>query len=314
MKLPHIEINESTPLVSVALCTYNGAAYLQEQLDGIINQTYTNLEIVIIDDGSTDGTQQIIASYQQKDNRIQFFQNEKTLGYNKNFEKAFQLTTGRYIAISDQDDVWVLHKIETMLAKWNKDAVFAYSLSIDFFGNAPVLGEENKPIRYYEGNMPEKLAFDSPIHGHACMFHRSLLDKAIPFPADVYYDWWLSMVASATDKVDCIKETLTYHRIYGNNSSRQLIDIAEKKERTDKVRQQCILHMKTFLSRPFGNPKTRAVIEEYTSLLEYKKNNRFSWSLFIFFFSHREITFHYKRKRNVFSLVKNSFKKSFTGL
>lgn len=302
------------PLVSIAMCTYNGAAYLKEQLDSIIHQTYSNLEIVIVDDGSADNTVQIINGYRQKDNRIRFYQNETNLGYNKNFEKACQLTTGNYIAISDQDDIWVLHKVETMMANWNKEAVFVYSISKEFFGETPTEGDGSKPIRYYKGSIPAKLAFDSPIHGHACMFQRSLLIDALPFPEKVYYDWWLSMIASATNKVSCIKETLTHHRIRAGNSSRTLLDIKEKDDRIEKVRQQSILHMETFLSRPFANGQTKAVLEKYIALLRRKTNNRFSWSLFTFFFTNREIVFHYKRKRNIFSMLKNSFKKGFTGL
>lgn len=307
-------IKEPAALVSVAMCTYNGAAYLKEQLDSIINQTYQHLEIVMVDDGSTDGTQQLINSYQQKDNRIRFYQNEQTLGYNKNFEKACLLTTGNYIAISDQDDVWELNKIETMLHQWDKQSIFVYSLSRDFFGKDPVREEENKPIRYYEGSMPEKLAFDSPIHGHACMFHHSLLKDAVPFPEQVYYDWWLSMVASATGKVSCIKQTLTWHRISGQNSSHVLLNIKEKEERAAKLRAVCLRHTETFLSRPLANPQTRAILENYCRLLRSKKDNRFSWPFFIFFFKNRAITFHYKRKRNIVSLLKNSLKRCFTGL
>jgi hypothetical protein len=201
-----------------------------------------------------------------------------------------------------------------MMANWDKEAVFVYSISKEFFGETPIEGDGGKPIRYYEGSMPAKLAFDSPIHGHACMFQRSLLKDALPFPEKVYYDWWLSMIASSTNKVSFIKETLTHHRIRSGNSSRELIDIKEKDERIEKVRQQSILHMETFLSRPFANGQTRVVLERYIALLRSKKNNRFSWSLFLFFFTNREIVFHYKRKRNIFSLVKNSFKKAFTGL
>ncbi|MBL7745855.1 MAG: glycosyltransferase [Chitinophagaceae bacterium] len=302
------------PLVSIAMCTYNGATSINAQMDSIIQQTYRHLEIVIVDDCSADNTPELIQAYQERDDRIRFYRNDKNLGYNKNFEKACLLTTGNYIAISDQDDIWDLNKIEVMMAKWDKESVFVYSISKDFFGDAPLEGDGTKPIRYYEGSMPEKLAFDSPIHGHACMFQRSLLKAALPFPDTTYYDWWLSMIASATDKVSCIKETLTHHRIRAGNSSRTLLDIKEKDERIEKVRRQCITHMEAFLSQPAGSIATRTILAKYILLLRRKKSNGFSWPLFSFFFTHRNIVFHYKRRQNVFSLLKNSFKKSFTGL
>src|ERR1700744_3577317 len=95
------------PLISVALCTYNGEKYIKEQLDSIINQTYTCIEVIIVDDGSTDSTYDIISDYALRDNRIKCFKNETNLGFNKNFEKAVSLTSGEYIAISDQDDIWL---------------------------------------------------------------------------------------------------------------------------------------------------------------------------------------------------------------
>jgi glycosyltransferase involved in cell wall biosynthesis len=302
------------PLVSIALCTYNGEKFLAEQLDCIINQTYQNLEIIITDDVSTDNTKQIIEAYQQKDSRIKFYQNEKNLGYNKNFEKACSLTTGEYIAISDQDDIWELHKIETMMREWKNNALLIYSISRDFYGDAPERGEQNKPIRLYEGSLPEKLVFDSPIHGHSMMFKRELLLAALPFPSDVFYDWWLSMIASSIGRVDLVAETMTYHRMGMNNNSRVLTSITEKEERIDKLRKQSIHHMEEFLSRPVANKQTRSLLEKYISLMRNKKSNNFSWSLFLFFWKNRAITFHYKRKRNIFSLLKNSFKKSLTGL
>jgi glycosyltransferase involved in cell wall biosynthesis len=312
------DINTDRPLVSIAMCTYNGAAYIQEQLDSILRQTYPHLEIIIVDDGSTDTTCETVQAVQQKDNRIKFYRNEINLGYNKNFEKAVLLTTGAYIAISDQDDIWALHKIETMLRycppPGRERNVFIYSLSREFYGAVPETSEENKPIRYYEGKMPEKLVFDSPVHGHACIFHRSLLQEALPFPETTYYDWWLSMIASATGTVIGIKQTLTYHRIWTNNSSRELMNIQAKEERTQRLRLQSITAMEAFLQRPCANEPTRTLLEKYINLLRQKKDNKFSWPLFVFFFKNRAITFHYKRKRNMISLLKNSFKKAFAGL
>ena len=66
-------MNEHQPLVSIALCTYNGEKFLKEQLDSILNQTYTNLEVVVTDDVSTDGTKSILEDYAAKDNRVKVF-------------------------------------------------------------------------------------------------------------------------------------------------------------------------------------------------------------------------------------------------
>ena len=104
-------------LISIAMATYNGGQYLSEQLDSIVNQTYTNIEIVIVDDDSKDNTVEIIKSYQQKYKFIKLYQNPTNLGIVKSFEKAISLCNGDYIALSDQDDVWLPHKLEELVNK-----------------------------------------------------------------------------------------------------------------------------------------------------------------------------------------------------
>lgn len=106
------------PLVSVVLCTYNGEKFLRPQIDSITAQTYPNLEIIIVDDVSSDSTSSILEEYRQKDSRVKFHINSANIGYNKNFEKAFSLATADYIAISDQDDIWESNKIELMMKDW----------------------------------------------------------------------------------------------------------------------------------------------------------------------------------------------------
>ena len=103
------------PLISIALCTYNGEKYLREQLDTLVDQTYKNLEIIIVDDCSTDSTMQILEEYAEQYINIKVYQNKKNLGYIKNFEKALSLCLGEYIAMSDQDDSWALNKIEYLV-------------------------------------------------------------------------------------------------------------------------------------------------------------------------------------------------------
>jgi glycosyltransferase involved in cell wall biosynthesis len=117
--------NPLNEMVSVVLCAYNGASFIAEQLTSISNQTYSHLEIIIVDDCSTDDTVSIIEKFQNLDKRIKLYQNPNNLGYNKNFEKAFQLATGSYIAIADQDDVWHTEKIAIMMNQlWQEDTVF----------------------------------------------------------------------------------------------------------------------------------------------------------------------------------------------
>jgi glycosyltransferase involved in cell wall biosynthesis len=104
--------------ISVAMASYNGANFILEQLDSIINQTRKVDEIIICDDGSSDNTFDIVTDYikdNQLENLITLVKNEKNLGYASNFFKAISMTTGDYIFFSDQDDIWVKDKVSNMI-------------------------------------------------------------------------------------------------------------------------------------------------------------------------------------------------------
>ena len=72
--------------IDILLATYNGAKYLKEQLDSILNQTYTNFNLIISDDSSKDETREILEEYKKQDSRIKVYYQKKNLGYLKNFE------------------------------------------------------------------------------------------------------------------------------------------------------------------------------------------------------------------------------------
>ncbi len=107
---------------SVALCTYNGALFLKEQLDSILGQSQTVDEIVVCDDGSTDTTFEILQKYKEKyPNIFKIYLNENNLGYVKNFEKAISLCTQDLIFICDQDDVWHTNKVKEVVGVFTKN-------------------------------------------------------------------------------------------------------------------------------------------------------------------------------------------------
>jgi glycosyltransferase involved in cell wall biosynthesis len=105
-----------SPLVSVALCTCNGEAYIEAQLASVLAQTHRALELVVVDDASTDRTVEILAEAARRDERIRVHRNPQRLGVNANFERAFSLCRGDFIAPCDQDDVWSAKKLESLLA------------------------------------------------------------------------------------------------------------------------------------------------------------------------------------------------------
>ncbi len=112
--------------IDVLMATYNGEKYLKEQIESILNQTYKNIQLIISDDCSTDGTREILKQYEQND-KIKIFYQEKNLGYIKNFEFLLKNVENELYMLSDQDDVWKEEKIEKSVEKLkteNLDLVF----------------------------------------------------------------------------------------------------------------------------------------------------------------------------------------------
>ena len=111
-------------MISVAMATFNGETYIQEQLDSIYTQTCKVDEIIIVDDCSTDSTVRVIEQYilSHKDIDIKLYKNEENLGYKKNFKKAISLCHGDYVFLSDQDDIWKFNKVEDMISIMEKNS------------------------------------------------------------------------------------------------------------------------------------------------------------------------------------------------
>lgn len=200
------------PLISIALCTFNGAAFLPQQLESLLGQDWGNLEIVAVDDGSTDGTRQILGDFARRDSRIHLYLNERNLGFLSNFQKAFELTQGDLIAPCDQDDWWHPTKLRRLAAAISgKDLAYCDSLLIDEEGHS-LDRRISDILQMYSGKDPSAFVFANCISGHALLVKRSLLREALPFPAGFFHDWWLAFAATARNGVVYVPEPLVHYR------------------------------------------------------------------------------------------------------
>lgn len=100
-------------LVSIIMPSWNTARFIRESIDSVRNQTYTNWELLIVDDCSTDNTDEIVASY--SDERIRYFKNEKNSGAALTRNRAMREARGEWIAFLDSDDLWTTEKLERQL-------------------------------------------------------------------------------------------------------------------------------------------------------------------------------------------------------
>lgn len=205
------------PLVSIALCTYNGGRRLSQQLDSLIVQTYPNLEIVVSDDGSTDDTLAILARYAQLDPRIRVAANAANVGLTANFERAMRLCRGVYIAPCDQDDVWLPEKVAVLVgAIGGSSLVYCDSTLVDDRGESVGI-RMSQVVPMLSTDDPAPFAFGNCVSGHAMLFNRELLAWALPTPSAFFYDWWIAAVAASAKGIVFCNQSLVLYRQHGGN-------------------------------------------------------------------------------------------------
>jgi len=210
------------PLVSIALCTYNGAAYLAEQLDSLVGQTYTNIEIIVVDDGSKDNTFGILTDYAARYPHFKLHKNEQNLGFVRNFERAAGLCTGELIALCDQDDIWHPEKI-ALQVEAIKDNVFVYHDSEFMHEDGTSMNRKISDVmNFYRGGDPLVFLFFNCVSGHAILMKRSLLDDALPLKQDYFHDWWLAYVATNLGTIDFIPQCLVKYRQHDKSDTNML--------------------------------------------------------------------------------------------
>ncbi len=210
--------NRSTySVISIVICTYNGEAYLEDQLKSLLNQTYSDIEIVAVDDCSTDNTLNILYKYAGLHNNFKVVENDTNLGYIKNFEKGISLSTGEYIALCDQDDVWKMNKITLMLAAiGSHHMVYCDSELVD-----AALESVDKKMSGVKNldtyNSCLIFATDNCIAGHAALITRHLYEWAKPFPDCIPHDHWLAYIATLNGGTKYLNMPLVKYRNHSNN-------------------------------------------------------------------------------------------------
>lgn len=205
------------PLISVALCTYNGERYLREQLDSLLAQTYSNMEIVAVDDGSKDRTVELLREYERRDPRLRVIVNPHNIGFTRNFERAIALCNGALIAPCDQDDIWLPDKLRTLARCIGKHSM-AYCDSELIDAEGRTLGKSMSQFWTMQDlNDPAALIFANCVSGHAMLFRRDLLDEQSQLPAELFHDWWLAVRAALNGGVVHCPEKLVRYRQHGKN-------------------------------------------------------------------------------------------------
>jgi glycosyltransferase involved in cell wall biosynthesis len=192
-------IKNELSLVSVLMPNYNNEKYLGEAIESILNQTYKNIEFIIVDDCSTDNSWDVILKCAKLDSRIRVYKNEKNLGIVKTRNKLFSLVdkNSKYFAIFDSDDISLPKRLEKQVDFLEKNSDFGIVGS-----NITIINENSKivGIRNYQFNVQKIKFIKSPFAQPSVMFRRNVLDSvrySSDFDVCEDFDLWFRILAKS---------------------------------------------------------------------------------------------------------------------
>lgn len=216
-------------MITVLLATYNGEKYLECQLDSLLEQTYRDFTVLIGDDGSTDGTLDIIKRYVGKyPEKIKLLEGKSLGGAKHNFFRLLQAAPDGYVMFCDQDDKWLPEKIEKtykkMLETEQGDENTPVLVHSDLYVTDGELNVISGSFVKFQAISPERVALNevltqNSVTGCTAMINGSLLSLLRHEPEVCpMHDWWAAAVVSAFGKTAFIREPLSMYRQHGDNS------------------------------------------------------------------------------------------------
>ena len=249
------------PLISICIPTYNGARYLETCLDSVLGQTYKNIEILVVDDRSTDTTFEILERYAARDQRIRLVRNEHNLGLVKNWSRCVELARGEWIKFAFHDDLLHTDCVEKMLAAAKSPIVFCRreflfeagtsEATIRFYNELPQIPDlfgsstDIDPVEIRDAVLSEtRNFFGEPT---AALLHRSLFERFGLFNADLAQlcdlEYWVCVaINTGISYVDEPLATFRYHASSTSASNRDPL----KDERVSVFDRMIIDHEFTY--------------------------------------------------------------------
>ena len=217
--------------IDILLSTYNGAAFLEDLIQSLYGQTYTNWRLLIRDDGSSDSTMELIKSYQGKDKeRIFIFDdNKKHLGPKKSFETLLYKSDADYMMFCDQDDYWLPDKIKSTLTKIKELEQQHPGKPVLVFSDLKVTDRKLNIIhpsywKYTKVN-PEnvkniyRLLVNNPVVGCTVMINSKVKPLVLPIPEQaVMHDWWIALNVARKGVTGFLTKPSILYRLHDENS------------------------------------------------------------------------------------------------
>ncbi len=229
-----------TPAIEVLLATYNGERFLRQQIDSILAQTYPNVTILASDDGSLDGTVAILQAYEERfPGRVRMLPGSAGTAHPKwNFMRLMQASTAPYVALSDQDDVWVPEKLAmSMAAMQSEEQRRGATTPVLVFTDAELVDENLQPLHpsfWQKQGIPgeeterlPRLLAQNVYTGCTGLLNRPLVERSLPIPQKAHmHDWWIMLVAAVFGRLVSIPHATVRYRQHGSNAVGAAEDIA----------------------------------------------------------------------------------------
>jgi len=207
--------------ISVAMISYQGAKYIEEQLDSILAAIGPEDEVIVSDDGSTDGTREILNHYQKQDTRVRMIDGPKE-GVKKNVENVLRACEGAYIFLADQDDIWMPEKVERVMDAFDKqNAGVVVHDAIVMDGNCQAVILDSFYSLKGSGAGMLKNIWRNTYIGCCMAFKRELLGEVLPIPNYIeMHDQWIGVINDQLKWGTCfLPDKLLKYRRHGNNAS-----------------------------------------------------------------------------------------------
>lgn len=213
------------PLVSIAIPSYNHDKYISDAINSVLNQTFNDFELIIIDDGSTDNSREIIRNHQREDGRIRTIFHENNQGIAKTINEIISIAQGKYIALLCSDDVWFKNKLEEQIKILDENddlVIWSEGLIIDSYGKSKEFfftENENASDKKKSGQILDDLLQCNYIFSSSIIVKRDNI-KNIGFDENLTYlnDFKTMLGLAANYEYYFIPEPLACYRLHGKNT------------------------------------------------------------------------------------------------
>lgn len=273
--------------ISIIMPVHNAESFLKESIESILNQSYSNFELLICDDCSSDRSREIINFYDKKSKKIKTYSNSRKMGVSKTLNFLLSKTKGKYIARMDGDDICYSNRFLYQVEKLKNNKIDVISNGVEYFGNVKSIIKFNRP-NLSNTKLLTRLLFYNPINHPTIMFTKKVLNE-MKYNSinDGFEDWklWLELISKGF-KIQCDRRIVLKYRLHDNNSGSNaniqlakftkslneylMVNIKNKNEYSSKLNNKLNLNINKMIDDV-----------EINTMITYKKLVKGKWN-FIF--------------------------------